>query len=350
MRTLLWVLLFIVCGIPARGCIWDSDTLADEKKKRPDIAQLVLGTPGPAVDAGPLRDRIKKLEAEPRKDDAAWWNDLAGSHLRLGESKEAAALLEPVLSKFPDDYGIHANLGTAYHLLGRYQDAEKEIARDLEINPGGHFGLEKYHLALLQYLVRDPDYQSRHVYVDELTLPFLQAEGPILFFNLSGFSDTNAPASTLAELQVEYHNVPTNSPNEQDQVLEQMIAWDKLPAYRAKWNLAVDTNFQSGVMYMASMNPKDPACLVMLGVVCWENRDLNLAATAFEKASALGSPQSEILTRKAMGIRSHIAKAQAEEVRHDRDFRRGELFGIAIMVVGLGFVSWVVLRLRARRR
>ena len=35
---------------------------------------------------------------------------------------------------------------------------------------------------------------------------------------------------------------------------------------------------------MASLNPKEPACFQMLGVLCLKNRDFNLAATAFEKA------------------------------------------------------------------
>ena len=70
----------------------------------------------------------------------------------MGQPREVVELPEPLREKFANDYGFHANLGTAYHLLGRYPEAEREIARDLEINPDAHFGLEKYHLALLQYL------------------------------------------------------------------------------------------------------------------------------------------------------------------------------------------------------
>ena len=30
-------------------------------------------------------------------------------------------------ARFANDYGVHANLGTAYHLMGRYADASREI-------------------------------------------------------------------------------------------------------------------------------------------------------------------------------------------------------------------------------
>ena len=113
----------------ARACIWDSDTLADEKKKSPDMAALILGTRQSASDTNVLRKRIDGLRANPRESDPAWWNDLAGAHLRLGQAQEAAGMLEPLLTRFPNDYRIHANLGTAYHLLGRYAEAEREIAR-----------------------------------------------------------------------------------------------------------------------------------------------------------------------------------------------------------------------------
>src|SRR5690349_1695949 len=142
------------------ACMWDSTTLKEEEARHPNLADVILhGPPAPVERPETLRSRIKDLTANPRKDDPAWWNDLAGAHMRLGEPQAAVDLLETVTNRFPNDYGIHANLGTAYHLLGRYVEAEREIARDLEINPDAHFGLEKFHLALLQYLIRDAHYQ-----------------------------------------------------------------------------------------------------------------------------------------------------------------------------------------------
>jgi tetratricopeptide (TPR) repeat protein len=173
----------MVFEMTARACIWDADTLLHERLRSRDLASVILGDPAKPPDPGPLRKRISDLEARRREEDPSWWNDLAGAHLRLGEARMAAELLETVTNRFKDDYGIHANLGTAYHLLGRYQEAEREIARDLEINPDAHFGLEKYHLALLQYLVCDADFQRTHVYVDEWSMPFLSGGYSLPFSN-----------------------------------------------------------------------------------------------------------------------------------------------------------------------
>jgi hypothetical protein len=93
--------------------------------------------------------------------------------------------------------------------------------------------------------------------------------------------------------------------------LREMANLDGRPAYREKWNLAIDEKFNEGILYMASLNSKEPACFVMLGIASWKNGDLNLAARAFEKAIALGSPQTQILQRKAKEIRNHIKEARS---------------------------------------
>src|SRR5256885_3835910 len=102
-----------------RACIWDSKTLGDEKKKDPTLAQAILSPTVEAPDAKSLTDRIQKLRSAPKESEPWWWNDLAGAHLRLGQPAEAVKILEPLTNKFAGDYGVHANLGTAYHLLGR---------------------------------------------------------------------------------------------------------------------------------------------------------------------------------------------------------------------------------------
>jgi hypothetical protein len=112
-----------------------------------------------------------------------------------------------------------------------------------------------------------------------------------------------------------------------------------MPPYRGKWNLATDTNPQEGVIYMASLNPNEPACFVMLGVASWRHRDLNLTVKAFEKAIALGSPQKILLEAKVNSIRKHINEARAH--------RSGLLFSIAI-ACGLLILLIAVLRVIVR--
>lgn len=357
-----WLLMWLVCApaLWAGACIWDSDTVADEQRKAPAMASLVLGqTNAAAPDEGRLRERIRKLEADPQTNDPAWWNDLAGAHLRLGEAQAAVDLLSPVVEQFDDDYGIHANLGTAYHLLGRYAEAEKEIARDLVINPAGHFGLEKYHLALLEYLTRDADYRGRHVYVDEYTAPFFQAHGPRLVYWHDPGWQPGKPATNYLDWmawQTQYESLVTNRSGDADvegelsDLLERAAAMDTGPEYEARWNLATNTNLERGVMYMAEMNPREPACLVMLGVVNWEEGHLNLAATAFKRAAEMGSPQADILQRKANGIIRHIVESQRVDVRHRRTVLIGGLMGDGLLVVMMGLLILLLVKMYAGHR
>lgn len=341
-QTIGWLALLFL-QVTAQACLWDSDSLADEKKSHPTLAAAILGNPPDLGDPTKLRQRIADLQSNRHESDPAWWNDLAGAYIRLGEAQRAVELLETVITRFPDDYGIHANLGTAYHLLGRYADAEREIARDLAINPDAHFGLEKYHLALLQYLMRDEQYQQRHVYIDEFSIAFIRYRAPILSYpQFAGAfsSNSNESQALRIELEQEYAAlVNTNSPDSayaSQRVLTELVALDPLPSYRERWDLAANTNLLSGVIYMAELNPRQPACFVMLGVLAAKQRDLNLARAAFEKAIVLGSPQGPLLESKVASIREHIGKA--------RSHRNGIWFVLGIACVA---TMLAILALRA---
>jgi len=297
------------------ACLWDADTLRTERSRHPKMADVVLGKGAPAPNTPELRKRIRDLRAAPREEDAAWWNNLAGAHIRLGELETAVRLLEPLTNRFASDYGIHANLGTAYHLQGRFAEAEREIARDLEINPEAHFGLEKYHLALLQYLMRDTEYQKRHLYVDEWTEKFWTSSVRGWPFSwpeigiLTKAPDTLPVAAKPISMEVGSPAAASAETTDGYQALR--ATFDPPPAYRYRWNLADDPKFEEGALYMASLNSRQPACFVMLGIVCLKNHDYNLAAAAYERAIQLGSPQSEPLKTRAEKIRGFMRESRS---------------------------------------
>jgi len=346
----LGILLAIFFCLNAGACIWDAQSLSREKSRSHDLAQVILGEAPVVEDTNQLRATIKSLEANRNENDPNWWNNLAGAHIRLGESQVAVTLLEPVVQKFPNDYGIHANLGTAYHLLGRYQDAEKEIARDLEINPGAHFGLEKYHLALLQYLMRDQKYQARHVYVDEFTARFLMSQGGSSF-HMDSHSQS-AMCEALAEgytnnldaAEADYASLLKTNKDEGEisQMLGAIASMDTKPEYCNKWNLDTDTNLAAGVIYMAQMNPKEPACFVMLGIAAWKTRGYHLAAVAFEKAIALGSPQSDLLNKRVAGLNEYISKSR----QNDPTF----IFGLIAGAMAIPILYYIYAKIRDRKK
>jgi len=344
MRKLLRILAAVFFSFTATACMWDAESLSREKSRSHDLAQTILNNQPIPEDTNHLRATIKVLEADRHEDDPMWWNNLAGAHLRLGESAAAVKLLEPIVAKFPNDYGIHANLGTAYHLMGRYQDAEKEIARDLEINPDAHFGLEKYHLALLQYLDRDAKYQSRHVYVNEFTTSLLTSQSGRLdlFYPPEDMLEARAGgySNNVAMAEVDYQAfVKTNRVNfKASEMLAMLAVMDPHPGYQTNWNLLTDTNFEAGVIYMAQMNPKEPACFAMLGIAAWKNRNYHLAATALERAIALGSPQSELLKEKITALKDFIRQSQSQR----RAMVIAPLLGIAVLILAIFALIWVI--------
>ena len=81
------------------------------------------------------------------------------------------------------------------------------------------------------------------------------------------------------------------------------------PPYRFKWNLAGNSNFETGVIYMAQMNPKEPACFEMLGIAACCTHNYNLGARAFEKAVVLGSNKTERLQKEAASLRNFIRES-----------------------------------------
>jgi tetratricopeptide (TPR) repeat protein len=349
MKNRFWFLLAFLVGMEAHACIWDAESLSQEKSRSHDLAQTILGGKPAPEDPMPLRKRAQELEANRHETDPDWWNNLAGTYLRLNQPEAAMKLLAPVAARFPDNYGIHANLGTAYHLLHRYAEAEKEIARDLEINPDAHFGLEKYHLALLQYLVRDAGYQKRHLYVDEFTLAFLESTtGP--FFFLPGYEEMARSiaaegTNTLTEADAAgaYAIMATNEYGA-CKLLRQLAAYDPPPEYQRKWNLAGDTNREAGVIYMAQMNPEEPACFTMLGIAAWQKHDYHLAIAAFQQAIALGSPQAELLNAKIAGLQISASRNSLGRPRTPWL----SLFLISLIPIVIGY--YIYSKIRDRRR
>ena len=351
MKSSLWILLVLLFAMTARACIWDAETLLQEKWRNYDLAKAILGEPPAPENSQTLQERIKNLEANRDENNPDWWNNLAGAYMRLNQPATAVKLLEPVVPKFPNDYGIHANLGTAYHLLGRYKEAEKEIGRDLEINPAAHFGLEKYHLALLQYLIRDSKYKSRHVYVDEFTATFLTTSSSHFFFSDSAEEISREMAQSytnLAEAEAEYGSPSNRTEGSLDkgrmEMLATVAALDVVPSYRAKWNLATDTYFEAGVIYMAQMNPKEPACFEMLGIAAWKKHNYHLAISAFEKAIALGSLKSGILQDKIAALRHYISKS------FNQKFGTEGFVSLVLFLIPLVILYYIYTKIRDWRR
>src|SRR5437879_1318149 len=117
------IIAVIAAGILMHGvvhaCIWDAETLRTERSRHPKMAEMVLGKTSHTENTAELRKRIRDLRAAPREEDAAWWNNLAGAHIRLGELETAVRRREPLTARFASDFGSPECLSNADHPVRR---------------------------------------------------------------------------------------------------------------------------------------------------------------------------------------------------------------------------------------
>lgn len=64
------------------------------------------------------------------------YNDFAIRAAKAGLWREAAFRWEKIVQMNPKDARAHNNLAVAYEALGRYDDAEREYQKALELDPG----------------------------------------------------------------------------------------------------------------------------------------------------------------------------------------------------------------------
>jgi tetratricopeptide (TPR) repeat protein len=92
-------------------------------------------------------------------------SDYAIALLFLGRNGEAVELLEALEVEQPGTYFVAANLGTAYELSGRNEDALKWIREGIRRNPESHEGSEWLHAKILEAKIahqKDPAYFESH--------------------------------------------------------------------------------------------------------------------------------------------------------------------------------------------
>ena len=91
-------------------------------------------------------------------------NDKALAYLRMGKTTEAISILERLEKEKPNEYNVIANLGTAYELAGRNQEALRYISRAMQLNSQSHQGSEWFHIQVLEAKLQNkkPDWWIGH--------------------------------------------------------------------------------------------------------------------------------------------------------------------------------------------
>lgn len=158
MNLLQKITLVLCAGIPglAFGCIWDSDTLASESARFPDIAGIMTGIfPRHSREYHEWRVKQKRPLVDSGKATAMDFDDLAVSQHKLGDHKAAIETMMAKEKQMPGKYETYSNLGTFYIYTGELFDAVKWIEKALYINPNAHFGREKYQRWLVLWVLEN---------------------------------------------------------------------------------------------------------------------------------------------------------------------------------------------------
>jgi tetratricopeptide (TPR) repeat protein len=145
--------LGLAVGAPALACIWDRDTLLDEQRGLPGVAEILAGK----------WERHSKFFYEHRAEQAAAllerepsnlaaYDDLAVAYEKLGDQDRAIEVMLRKDKVKPGEYTTEANLGTFYLHKGDLENGIAHIRKALAINPDAHFGREKYQLMAAEYL------------------------------------------------------------------------------------------------------------------------------------------------------------------------------------------------------
>jgi len=144
--------------VAAMPCMWDYDTLAQERARFPSALELITGK-FPRHSEAYYRWRIQDREERRRagEDTPELFDDLAVAHSKLGQDERAIELMAEKESRFPGLYETAANLGTFYIHSGQLDEGAEEIARAISINPEAHFGREIYQELLVRYVIEKRD-------------------------------------------------------------------------------------------------------------------------------------------------------------------------------------------------
>ncbi|MBT4692591.1 MAG: hypothetical protein HOB73_04535 [Planctomycetaceae bacterium] len=141
----------------AMACLWDTDTLVQERAKFPSTLELIAGKfprHSPAFYQWRIADRQAKLDSGD--DQASYYDDIAVAYDKLRQDDQAIEWMHKKATKFNDSadvrYKTAANLGTFYLHSRQLDKGIEQLELALKLNPNAHFGRERYQLYLAKYI------------------------------------------------------------------------------------------------------------------------------------------------------------------------------------------------------
>ncbi|MES2793782.1 MAG: hypothetical protein V4719_29475 [Planctomycetota bacterium] len=149
-----WMAVVIVLALPVQvfSCLWDYDTLQQERSRFPSTLELVTGKfwrHSAEFYEWRIQDRLERLKSDPKNLD--FLDDLAVAYQKTGLHGKAVQVMLDKDKLKPGEYKTYANLGTFYILGGDFNQGLPYIDKALAIDPNAHFGREKYQKWLVEY-------------------------------------------------------------------------------------------------------------------------------------------------------------------------------------------------------
>ena len=154
---------------------------------------------------GPLREQyleaVSHLEkqAKTRSLKPEEVADLGALHVRLGQPGKAVEILRKAQREYPNDFRIHANLGTAWQIQGDLKEAASALQDSVRLAPESFRRRESFHLRLVKERIKQgkkPDLLD-----DLFDIPFLNEESKISPGKIAAHERKKLPSDDLAILQ-----------------------------------------------------------------------------------------------------------------------------------------------------
>ncbi|MDB5347344.1 MAG: hypothetical protein JWP89_5721 [Schlesneria sp.] len=151
-----FITLLILLAMPSAlwACLWDYDTLRQERSRFPTTLELITGKflrHSKEFYEWRIQDRRAKLAGDPTN--MAYLDDLTVAYQLTGQHDLAIETATAQLEADRGRYETLSNLGTVYILGGDLEKGLLLIDEALEINPDAHFGRERYQKWLVEYAI-----------------------------------------------------------------------------------------------------------------------------------------------------------------------------------------------------
>lgn len=151
-RSMAALALLGLLSTDAVACLWDYDTLRDERRGLPGVAEILAGR-FERHSKFFYEKRVEAMNALIAREpgDRAAYDNLAVAYEKLGNQDAAIEVMLRKEKLAPGEYTTHANLGTFYMHKGDMDRGIEHIRKALQINPSAHFGREEYQLQVAEY-------------------------------------------------------------------------------------------------------------------------------------------------------------------------------------------------------